>query len=61
MASNVGHCYLALGNALVAQGRTEDARAAFTSAAANLEPTLGPGHPATRSARRLASSPPGPP
>jgi eukaryotic-like serine/threonine-protein kinase len=53
-SSNLGHAYLALGRALHAQGRVEDARAAFTSAARNLEPTLGAAHPATRSARQLA-------
>ena len=55
-SSNVGYCQLALGRALQAQGKIEEARAAFTSAAANLEPTLGAGHPASRSARQLASS-----
>ena len=54
-SSNVGYGYLALGNALRAQGRVEEARAAFTSAATNLEPTLGAGHPAARTARQLAS------
>jgi serine/threonine-protein kinase len=56
-SSNLGHCYLALGRALQAQGKLEEARAAFASAATNLEPTLGASHPATRSARQLASSP----
>jgi serine/threonine-protein kinase len=56
-SSDVGYVHLALGRALQAQGKTEEARAAFTSAAANLEPTLGAAHPAARSARSLASPP----
>ena len=58
-SSNLGHCYLALGRALQAQGQLEEARAAFASAAGNLEPTLGGSHPATRTARQLAASNPG--
>ena len=58
-SSNLGHCYLALGRALQAQGKLEEARGAFASAARNLEPTLGAGHPATRAARALASPAPG--
>ena len=52
-----GRAYLALGRALQAQGKPEEARAAFRSAAEHLQVTLGPGHPDTRSARQLADFP----
>jgi serine/threonine protein kinase len=50
----LGHAYYTLGRALQAQGKSEEARAAFRSAAENLQNTLGPDHPDTRSARQLA-------
>jgi serine/threonine-protein kinase len=52
---NVGRAYLALGRALQAQGKPDEAHAAFRSAAEHLEKTLGPDHPDSRAARQLAS------
>jgi eukaryotic-like serine/threonine-protein kinase len=52
-SSVVGRTYLNLGHALQAQGKSEEARAAFRSAAENLQNTLGIDHPETRSARQL--------
>ena len=51
----VGRAYLALGRALSAQGKPDDARAAMASALAHLEPTLGEDHAETRRARQLQS------
>jgi serine/threonine protein kinase len=48
----LGYAFYAMGRALQAQGKTEEARAAFRSAADNLRGTLGPDHPDTRSARQ---------
>jgi len=48
---------LALGRALQAQGKPNEARAAFASAVEQLKPSLGEQHPATRSAQQLAASP----
>jgi serine/threonine protein kinase len=56
ISSGVGRCSLALGRALQAQGKLDEARAAFASALENLEPTVGADHPDTREARRLAAS-----
>lgn len=56
LSADVGDAYLALGRALQNQGRSEDARAAFHSAAEHLENTLGPSHHDARTARRLAES-----
>jgi tetratricopeptide (TPR) repeat protein len=53
-SSEAGRAYLALGRALQAQSKLEEARAAFLSAAENLQSTVGPDHPDTRSARQLA-------
>jgi tetratricopeptide (TPR) repeat protein len=53
-SSFLGHAYYTFGLALRAQGKLEEARAAFLSAAENLQNTLGPDHPDTRSARQLA-------
>jgi serine/threonine protein kinase/Tfp pilus assembly protein PilF len=52
-SSYLGHAYSALGLALQAQGKPE-AYAAFRVAAENLQTTLGPDHPDTRSAWQLA-------
>jgi len=52
---NVGIAYLALGRALNAQGENDRARTAFTTALEELRPTLGPTHPQTLEAERLAS------
>ncbi len=43
----VGRAELAVGRALLAQGQPDPARAAFASALAQLEPTLGKDHPDT--------------
>jgi serine/threonine protein kinase len=51
-----GNAYLALGRALQAQGKREESRAAFRSAADNLQSTVGRDHPDTRNARQLAES-----
>jgi len=51
-----GRAYLALGRALQAQGKTEEARAAFHSAAEHLEHSVGTDHPDTREARQLSGS-----
>jgi hypothetical protein len=56
-SSETGRAYLALGHALQAQGKLVEARAAFLSAAENLQSTVGPDHPDTRSARQLAQKP----
>jgi eukaryotic-like serine/threonine-protein kinase len=52
---HVGRAYLALGRALSAQGKPDDARAAMASALEHLEPTLGEDHAETRRARQLQS------
>jgi len=52
----VGRAYLNLGRALQAQGKSQDARAAFRSAAQNLERALGPDHPDARTASQFAES-----
>ncbi len=54
-SNKLGYAYLALGRALQAQGKNEEARVAFRSAAEHLQSTLGPDHPDTRSARQLAA------
>ncbi|HEY7302896.1 MAG TPA: serine/threonine-protein kinase [Bryobacteraceae bacterium] len=51
-----GQAYLALGRALQAQGKDDQAEAAFQSATEHLQHTLGDDHPDTRSARILAAS-----
>ena len=53
-SANMGHAFLNLGMALQAQGKTNEARAAFRSAADHLERTLGPDHPDSRAARQSA-------
>jgi serine/threonine-protein kinase len=53
-SSNLGRAYLALGRGLQAQGKPDQARVAFRSAAEHLQSTLGPDHPDTRRARQLA-------
>lgn len=54
-----GSAYLALGRAFKAQGKPEEARAAFRSAAEQLVQAGGPDHPDGRAARQLAGpSPP---
>jgi len=52
----IGRAYLVLGLALDAQGEVDQGRSAFRAALEHLEPCLGPAHPDTRLARRLATS-----
>jgi tetratricopeptide (TPR) repeat protein len=52
-SSYLGWDYLALGRALKAQGKRQQARAALQSASEHLQGTLGPDHPETRAARQL--------
>jgi serine/threonine-protein kinase len=56
LSSDLGYDYLTLGRALQAQGNRRAAHDAFASAVRHLEPSLGPDHTATRSARELAAS-----
>jgi tetratricopeptide (TPR) repeat protein len=49
-----GRAYLALGHALAGQGKSDEARSAFRSAADHLHHALGGDHPDTRAARQLA-------
>ena len=56
LTDNLGRAQYMLGLALQAQGKTAPAHSAFASAAENLQATLGPDHPETRRARRLAAS-----
>jgi tetratricopeptide (TPR) repeat protein len=53
LSSELGRAYLTLGRALQAQGKADEAHAAFHTAAENFEKTLGPAHPDTLTARRL--------
>jgi len=50
----IGRAYLAVGHALVGQGKSEQARSAFRSAADHLQHGLGADQPETRTARQLA-------
>jgi eukaryotic-like serine/threonine-protein kinase len=56
LSSKSGYAYLALGRALRAQNKSGEAHAALRLAVENLQSTLGPGHPDTRSARQMAES-----
>jgi len=51
---DMGRAYMALGNALEAQGKADEARAAYGSAVEQLENAGGPDHPEARTARQLA-------
>jgi serine/threonine protein kinase len=55
-SSITGRAYLALANALEAQGKHNEARAAARSAAEQLQNALGLDHPETRAARQLAEA-----
>lgn len=57
LSSSLGRAYLALGRALQAKGKTEEAHSAFLAAAENLEDTVGGDHRDTRQARQLAMHP----
>jgi eukaryotic-like serine/threonine-protein kinase len=50
----IGRSYLAQAKALQAQGKTDEARAAFRMAAQHFAKTLGPDHPDTRAAYQFA-------
>ena len=52
-SSNIGRAYLALALSSKAPGRTAESQAAFQKAFENLQDTLGPLHPETRSAREM--------
>jgi eukaryotic-like serine/threonine-protein kinase len=52
----LGRGYVTLGRALQAQGKVDDAHAAFGSAVENLAATLGPDHRDTRAAMQLAQA-----
>jgi tetratricopeptide (TPR) repeat protein len=54
LSTTAGRAYLSLGKALQAQGKLDQARNAFHSAAANLQSALGPDNLETRSAVQLA-------
>ena len=54
-SSFLGRGYLALGYALQAQGKPQEAHLQFRSAVDQLQNALGPDHPDTRSARQLAA------
>ncbi len=56
-SSHMGRAYLALGRALKAQGRDEEARSAFRSAGEQLKGTVGVDHPDSRAAQHLAGLP----
>jgi tetratricopeptide (TPR) repeat protein len=55
-SSDIGLAHLALGRALHAEGKAEEAHAAFRSAADHFAHTLGPDHPETLQARQLLES-----
>jgi tetratricopeptide (TPR) repeat protein len=54
LSSHIGRSYFQLGRALDAQGKKDEARAAFRTAAEHLDKTLGTAHAETRTARQLA-------
>jgi eukaryotic-like serine/threonine-protein kinase len=54
VSSKIGRAYLAQARAMAAEGKTEPARNAAAQALAQLQGSLGPDHPDTQSARRLA-------
>jgi serine/threonine protein kinase len=53
-STQLGRSFLALGNALKATGKLDEARQAFQSSATHFENALGPDHPDTRSALQSA-------
>ena len=54
VSSQLGVAYLAQAHALEAEGKSEQARSAASHALAQLQGSVGPDHPDTQSARRLA-------
>ncbi len=57
-SSSFGQAYLSLGRALHARDKSEEARAAFRSAAQHLANAVGPDHPDTLAARQLVEQAP---
>jgi hypothetical protein len=57
-SSSFGQAYLSLGRALHARDKSEEARAAFRSAAQHLANAVGPDHPDTLAARQLGEPAP---
>jgi eukaryotic-like serine/threonine-protein kinase len=55
-STQLARSYMALGDALKARGRLDEARHAYQSAAEHYENTLGPDHPKTRDAWLLGNS-----
>jgi serine/threonine protein kinase len=55
-SSHVGEAYVQLGKCLAAEGKSAEARAAFSSGAGNFQKTLGPDHEFTRQAVHLATA-----
>jgi tetratricopeptide (TPR) repeat protein len=53
-SADIGKAYFQMGRALDARGKKDEARAAFRTAAEQLEKTLGTNHVETRAARELA-------
>src|SRR6266851_2338070 len=53
-SANLGRAYLALGRALQAQAKREEAREALKSAVEQMQSALGPDHAETQAARQLA-------
>ena len=53
-STHLGRAYLALGRALQAQGKREEARTAFRSAVEQMQSAFGPDHKETLAARQLA-------
>jgi len=56
LSSKSGRAQLLLARVLMAQGKTDEARAAARSAVEHLQSALGPDHPDTRIARQLAEA-----
>jgi serine/threonine protein kinase/tetratricopeptide (TPR) repeat protein len=56
LSGNLGRAYLVEARALAASGRGDEAERALHSALEQLRPTLGPDHPRTKVAERLASA-----
>jgi serine/threonine-protein kinase len=55
-SSYIGGAYLKLATALQAEGKIDEARAAYRSAIEHLQPTVGPDHPDLRSAQLALAS-----
>jgi hypothetical protein len=55
-SSSMGRAQLTLGRAMLAAGKTDEGRRMLLSAADQLQNAVGPDHPDTQKARRLATS-----